>query len=57
MSFDPVGGTIDKAEQSGEKFADHVAQTISQQVASILPTLEGYDLVIRIRLEKRTVTP
>ncbi len=53
MAFDPVGDTINKTESAGEHFTDHAADRIEQQVRGILPALEGYDLVIRISLEKK----
>lgn len=51
--MDPLGQTIDHGEQSVEKLADHVGAKIASQVASLLPALEGYELVIRIGLEKK----
>ncbi len=48
-----LSGGIKEGEQAAEQLVDHVAQTVGQQVAGLLPALEGYDLVIRIRLEKR----
>ncbi len=49
-----LSGPIGEGEQAAEKLADHVSQTVSQQVSSLLPTLEGYEMVIRISLEKKT---
>lgn len=40
-------------EQAGRDLLDQGTAAVASQLASILPALEGYDLVIRIRLEKR----
>ncbi len=51
--MDPLKDTINDTEGAGEKFADHVGERIAQQIAGVLPTLEGYELCIRISLEKK----
>lgn len=52
-----TSGPINEVEQAGEKFADHVGKAMPATVASVLstvlPALAEYDLVIRVRLEKR----
>ena len=48
-----TSGPINETEQAGEKLTDHIAQTVGAQVATMLPSLTGYELVIRISLEKK----
>lgn len=46
-------GPINEGEAAAEKLTDRVSSTIVQQMATVLPTLEGYELVIRVSLEKK----
>lgn len=48
-----TSGPINESEQAGEKLTDHAAQVIGQQLASILPALEGYQIVIKISMERK----
>ena len=49
MSLDP----IPELKQATEEVIGQIAQDVAQPFASILPALSGYELVIRISLEKK----
>lgn len=49
MSLDP----IPELKQAAEEVAGKAIEQVGQQAAGILPALVGYELVIRISLERK----